>query len=460
MKKILVALAAVAFSATLLADEAKTTFTAGVSGTVYSTGYQSVIKDDNGSYTAVRMRPLFTLSNGTTEAVLKLEYDGLFGSVNKATDGKSDEAVAIGGDQLRVEVAQAYFTSKVNAVAGLSVIAGIASYDYMLVLGDNVPLAGFSYEKESFTLAGYYIKPYEGENSVADDQDIFVADFTMKFGDSSIRPALFVIKTGKNARWRDSYDLDTDPDTDSDPDAFADGSDDSYDVRGRDGMIYIPALTANLAFGSFGVDATVAYATGSGKVTTDFATGAETDMDYSGYALDIAPYYAISEAFKLTGFFSMISGDDPNTADEDESFITATVDGGGSGINLYRLYIIEDSGSFTSNSDVGAAGKYSNTSGYMAAGLVFEGSFGSVSTTFKGAYVQAMEVASGQDKDMGIELDANISYELSAGTTLFVEGAYLKAGKFYDTFYDGPTPADDVKKQDAYYGILGLSYDF
>lgn len=425
MKKILVVLAAVAFSATLLADEAKTTFTAGVTGTVYSTGYESVIKGDNGSYTAVRMRPLFTLSNGTTEAVLKLEYDGLFGSAS-GSDQKTDEAVTIGADQIRLEVAQAYFTSKVNALPGLSVIAGIGSYDYMLVLGDNLPLAGFSYEKEAFTLAAYYIKPYEGENNTTDDRDIYVADLTVKFGDSSIRPALFVDKTVDN----------------SDP------------LNKVDKTVYIPAITANLAFGAFGLDATAAYVSGSDS---------ESDIDYSGYALDIAPYYAISDAIKLTGFLTMISGDDTNTADESESFIAGTIDGGGSGINIWRLYIIEDGGSFTTNSDVGSAGKYGNTAGYMAAGLVFSGSFGAVSTTFKGAYVQAMEVASGQDKDMGIELDANISYELSAGTTLFVEGAYLKAGKFYDTYNDDPTATPspiDNDKQDAYYGILGLSYDF
>jgi hypothetical protein len=53
---------------------------------------------------------------------------------------------------------------------------------------------------------------------------------------------------------------------------------------------------------------------------------------------------------------------------------------------------------------------------------------------------------------MGIELDANIGYEVSKGSTLYVEGAFLKSGKYYE--YGGTK-----EKQNSSYVNVGLNYE-
>ena len=155
----------------------------------------------------------------------------------------------------------------------------------------------------------------------------------------------------------------------------------------------------------------------------------------------------------------MTSGENDNPATDDEitSFRAATIDGGGShnnaaGVNSFRLYIIEDGGSFTTNSDVADSGKYTLDNGYMAYGLLINAAFGPVKVKLQGAYVQAHKPAKDQKKDMGYEADANIGYALTKSSTFYVEGAYLKTGKFYEGV-DG-----ENETQNAQYINFGITY--
>lgn len=422
MKKLVITLFVLGFAVTAFAQEVKKDLPlkVGVSGIAYSTSYKAIEKDAEGDYTAFRVRPLFNFTNGDFEAVVKLEYDATFGDNATSETDKSSENVGLRADKKGLEVANAYVKTKVDAVTGLSLTGGIVNYDFPLVYGDNTPLVSANYSNDMINLGLYYAKPSEGSNNNdKDDSQIYIADLAVKFGESTIRPAFFAYQC-KEAAVVGQY---------------------------KDSTGYIGALALNLVVGTFGIDASGAYISGEDKVT---------EIDYSAFAFDVAPYIKL-DPIKVTAFITYVSGDDGTKADEDTSFINATIDGGTSGINSWRLYIIEDGGSFTTNSDVASGdynistGKYDNTNGYMAYGLAVDGTFGPITCKLIGAYVQALEVASGADKDMGIEVDVNVGYALTKTSTLFVEGAMLQTGKYYEN-----TPGNDT--QTAQYLTLGVTY--
>jgi len=440
MKKLVIFLFVLGFAVTAFAQEVKKELPlkVGVSGIVYGTSYKAIEKDADGSYTAARIRPLFTFTDGNIEAVVKLEMDATFGQKASAsgsddTDAladKSSENVGLGGDKKSVEIANAYVKTKVDAVAGLTLTGGIAGYDFPLVWSDNAPLASANYSNDMVDFGIYYVKPSEGSNNKdKDDSQIYIADAKLKFGESSVRPAFFAFQC-KEAAEVGQY---------------------------KDSTGYIYGLSANIVLGTFGLDISGAYAKGKDKVGDAAATPVKPATKHSGYAFDFAPYIKI-ETIKITPFFTMVSGDDNTTDGKDTSFINATIDGGsvaGAGINNFRLYIIEDGGSFTSNNDVATSdnnstGKYDNTNGYLAYGLSVGGEFGAITVKLQGAYVQAPKVASGADKDMGIEFDANVGYALTKTSTLYVEGAILKTGKYYENA-GGDT-------QTAQYINVGMTY--
>jgi hypothetical protein len=424
MRKIIMTAAAIIFSTAVFAEEQKPVevlFSA--EGTFYGTSYKSTVKDENGSYSAIQFAPSISLKKGIVEGVLSLEYNGLYG-INPSENTDTSEDVGLGAGKIRLEVAEAYFKTAIQSLPGLSIKAGIAELDYAMVFGENAPLAGFSYESEKAGFNAFYVKPYEGDyKKNSDDSSIFWFDGFINLDESKIAPGFFITRTKENS-----------------------------DGQFRDSTGYIAAINANLVFGSAGVDLTGAFASGKDKVA---------DIKYKGYAFDAAPYLTPVEGIKVGAFLTGVSGDDSTTADKNESFLFSTIDGTGAGVNNFRLYIVEDGGSFSSITDVTNAGKYGIDTdgdgevdfspGYYAAGLSFEGGFGDFSAKLQGAYVSAMKAPSGWSKKMGVEIDANLAYALSPEASIFTEGAYLSSGKFYE--FGG---AQD--KQNSYYGILGMTY--
>ncbi|HQE58663.1 MAG TPA: hypothetical protein PLA54_05635 [Spirochaetota bacterium] len=424
MRKIIMTAAAAVFSTSVFAEAQKpveVSFSA--EGIFYGTTYKSTVKNENGSYSAIQFAPSISIKKGIVEGVLSLEYNGLYG-VNPSENADTSEDVGLGGGKIRLEVAEAYFKTSIQSLPGLSIKAGIAELDYGMVFGDNAPLAGFSYESEKTGFNAFYVKTYEGDyNKNSDDSSIFWFDGFINLGESKLKPGFFVTRTKANS-----------------------------DGQFRDSTGYIGAINANLVFGSAGVDFTGAFASGKDKVE---------DIKYRGYAFDAAPHLTPMEGIKIGAFFTAVSGDNSTTADKNESFLFSTIDGTGAGINNFRLYIVEDGGSFSSITDVTNAGKYGIDTdgdgesdlapGYYAAGLSFEGSYGDFSAKLQGAYVSAMKAPSGWSKRMGVEIDANLSYALSPEASIFAEGAFLSSSKFYE--FGGVQD-----KQNSYYGILGMTY--
>ncbi|HPY04355.1 MAG TPA: hypothetical protein PL161_14135, partial [Spirochaetota bacterium] len=165
MKKIILSACSVIFAGTLLAEDAaapKTELTFSVKGTVYATAFESIVKETGGSYSAFRMRPSVSFSNGSTDAVLGLEYDALFGA-ETSDDDKSSENVGISADKKGLEVAQAFVKTKVAAFEGLTLEGGIDTVDFPIVFGDNIPMLAAFYENDKMSLGIYYLKTFEGD---------------------------------------------------------------------------------------------------------------------------------------------------------------------------------------------------------------------------------------------------------------------------------------------------------
>ncbi len=426
MKKLVLIIFILGFASVSFAQEVKGDYPlkVNVTGVVYGTSYDAVIKDTNGSYTAFRMRPLFTYANSDIEAVLMLEYDAVFGAKEETDEtAKSvSEFTGFSGDKKGLEVARAYIKSKIDMVPGLTIRGGIADYDFPLIFGDNAPLVGLSYTAGIVNLNLVYMKPSEGElNKDKDDSQIYIADVIFRIADVVIRPAFFAYQCERAAEVG------------------------LY----KDSIGYMPALSLNLPMGAFGIDMTGVFVIGEDKISKS---------DYRAYAFDAAPYYQPTGSLKLTAFFTMASGDDNIATGNNNSFLDATLDGRGAGINSYRLFILEDGGAFTTYSDVTATGTYTNFNGYMAFGVSASAELGAVKVKIQGAYAQAMRVATGQKSDMGIEVDANIAYSVTRSSTLYVEGAYLKAGKYYETTNTSTGLAATVESQDPYYVNVGMKY--
>ncbi len=399
MKKLIFILSLLCMASVAFAEESK--FSAGASGIGYYAGYNGVAKDSKGAYTALRIRPGFEYEKSGLKAVFLLEYDALFG------DSSENNAVGVGGDVKGVEVKHAYVTSNVDAVKGLSLTLGVAEYDFPLVFSDDVALAGLNYETAGVAVGLYCLKLEENGLSnepTKDDANLYALNAEVKAGPATLMPALFVYQGDK-------------------------GSSSTY----ADSMGYVPALAANVAMGAMGVDLAFAYATGKNKVT---------DVKYSGYALDVAPCFQVNKDMKVTAFFSMASGDDGSKADEKKSFADANPEYAAPG----RLFILENGGSFTTHDDVTAGDVSGTTAGAMFAGASFEAGFGAVSVLAQVGYGQSLE---GDDKDFGIEADLNVSYELTEGSSLYLEGAFLKTGKFF---------GDSDVTQNASYVNLGMTY--
>jgi hypothetical protein len=432
MKKLTVILLVSGFFSAASAQEVKKELPlqVNVSGIVYHTAYKGVYKetsqDVDGDYTAARIKPSLNFTDGNIDAVLTLEYDATFGqkaSTAGTTDAEiindtadhSSENVGLGADKKGLEVANAYIKSRVDGITGLTLTGGIANYDFPIVWGDNAPLASINFSNEYADFGLYYIKPSEGDNNEdKDDAQIYITDLAIKLGDSTIRPAFFAYQCKEDTEFG----------------------------QFRDSTGYIYALSLNLVIDKVGLDAAGAYIDGKDKVG---------DVQYAAYAFDIAPYVKM-DPFKFTAFLTYVSGDGDNAATDDESksFRRATIDGSGAGINSFRLYIIEDAGSFTTNSDVTDAGKYDSDNGYTAYGLAVSAAVGPVTCKFQGAYAKMQKAGSGGSKEMGWEADANIGYALTRTSTFFVEGAYLLTGKAFEN--------SGLEKQSAQYINVGMTY--
>jgi len=438
MKKLVTILFVVSIISAASAEDTK--MNVGVSGVVYGTTYRTVLKateteNDGGDFAEGRIQPILTITNGTLDAVLKLRIDHSFGRDDHAGNNPAypqsndTDSFSSGSRNTNIKVINAYVKSQVDALPGLTFAGGIMSYDFPLIYSDNMAMLNASYEIPLGKLSLYYGKTSEGDkNSSTDDAQVYIADLTVKYGESFIRPAFFAYKKEANA---------------------SENSVDQFDSLAyfNNGKGFLYGLEAGFVYSSFGIDASAAYARGKNKENDE-------TVRMSGYAFDVSPYYKIIEWVKLSLFMTMVSGDKGSDAKKDKSFLDSAIDPA-SGLNVSRLYILEDGATFAKSSNVcDAAGlKYNNNDGYSAYGIALDIVYGPVTGILQAAYARANKVADNQKKSLGIEIDSNIGYALTKNSTLFVEGGYLKTGKYFSG-----TDADPIRTNKAFYVMGGISY--
>lgn len=427
MKKlVLFAAAALVASASVFAQEQPVeTNPFKFSGAAYAYGamFNTVKKDNSASYGSYRFRPYFTYATANTEATVKLEIDQILGGGNA---GQAD----VGNDEkAMIEVKAAYLKFGIPAVEGLSVKGGVDEYKTVggFTCGTEIGLGLVNYNAGMIDLNLLMAKIWEpnyldvksDDATEKNDVTFYGVDATVKLSDEiKIRPALYAINGEKNQ----------------------DASSSKVAFVGK--TAFIPSLGASAKFGNLSVDFAAAY----GNCAKD-----ENDMKYSGYALDLAPSFKVSDDIKVGAFFTMLSGDDNTGDDKSKSFKAFMLKSDGWG----RMYLLEDSMTFANAGAHDVADVRGNTGGYILAGGFLSYKMSSIEMKLQGAYGRLHKAASGSKKDLGLEIDGQVSYEVAKNAKIIAEGAILATGKAFGE--DGSIYSSDEKQKSTYLA-LGMSY--
>jgi hypothetical protein len=394
MRKILLSILVLMITASVFAEEKY--FKYNVKGTAHTVTANAVTKDEVNSFNQIRVRPKFTAGNEWLKAVLQFEIDQIFGK------GSADDKYAdLGADQKGVvEIKSAYIEAKVQDVKGLTLLGGIAGYNFPLVVDTDVPQFKVSYDFGMGNVNLLYIKASEYAGGYSgDDSEIYGLDFKIKTDMISVRPGVFLYAVGKDANAVGEY---------------------------HDSMGILPALSVSFKKDKLGVDFSAAYLTGKDKTTTPDET------EYSGYALDLMVSYDMKPV-KFGVFGTMLSGDDDGTADNKvNTYSSPAIKSSDMGVG--RMFILEDSGSLAPESDVTGGDVRENSDyGYWLAGGMVDASFGKFSALLQLGYAQLAKAPSGAKKDLGFEVDVNLGYKIAPSSNVFAEFAYLATGKGYET---------------------------
>ena len=444
MKKMILITGAILASASILAqdapkEEVKNPFKFSGAAYAYGAMYKTTTKDQSSSYGAYRFRPYFSYITDNVEATVKLEIDQVFGgskdnskySVDTATGKVSGNAqqADVGNDEKALEVKAAFLKFKVPQIEGLSLKGGVDEYKTVggFTCGTELGHGLVNYKADMLDLTLIMAKVWEpntldtkgDDETEKNDVTFYGADATLKVNDDiKIRPALYLIQSEKNQNPKDSKV------------AFV----------GKTAMI--PSIGANMKFGDVSLDFAGAY----GNCAKD-----QNDVKYSGYAIDLSPAYKVSNEIKVGGFFTLLSGDDGSSDTESKAFSAFTLKADGWG----RMYLLENMQTFNNAGDHAFADVRGKSNGYMLAGAFLTYKLSEIEVKVQGAWGRLNKVASGAKKDLGVEFDGQISYEVEKNAKLIFECAFLATGKAFGE--DGVINTDS-KNQKALYSALGMSY--
>ncbi|MBN2403256.1 MAG: hypothetical protein JXN64_12760 [Spirochaetes bacterium] len=415
-KSLLIALAALFVTTNVFAQDAQKAaenqFKFNGAAYAYWANYQLAEKDKSAGYSAYRFRPYFSYNTANVEAALKFEIDQVFG---KGTTGSVD----VGNDEKGiVEVKAAYLKFMLPFLQGASVKGGADEFKSVggFVIGTEIGGGFFNYKNDMMNLNIVAAQVYEptivdtkdDTTSEDDDSTFYAADIAFKVGDISIRPAIYVITFEKN-----------------------------HTNTLTDTTAYIPSIGLSAKFGALNLDFAGAYGTASKDAN---------DVKYSGYAVDLAPSFKASDDLKVGAFFTMLSGDDPESADEVESFNTFQLKGDGFG----RMFLLEDKMNFSNAGPHDYIDIRDNDAEYMMVGAMIEYKMSPLKFMAQAAWAQLSEEASNEEKDLGTEIDVAISYEIEKNAAILFEGAYLATGKAFEATF--------TETQNSTYVGLGLNY--
>lgn len=437
MKRFFVVLMALLFAGSAFAQEVKTEekkgpeFSYGLKGAIF--GVKGANDDLAYDYSHIRVRPTLNVVNGNIKGVLTFEIDQDFGKeagTKTYTDSNGD-TVAVdvenpgadaGTDNKVIEVKHAYLDAKDVIIPGLSLMGGLNEYSFPLVVKNDFALvrAGFDFGMGKVFLGYIAIEEQDViENTAADvedadDVDVYAVDLPLKFGAFGVRPGFLYITGADQSTYAES-------------------------------KLKNIALNVNGDMGIVAFNASGAYLTGDTNAT-DTA---------SAYAVDVNVDVKPAEGIKIGAFFTMGSGDDDTTDDEDKGYFSmmntflgsqkASFSANGStssGAPDGRLFLFENA-TAASNGGVNYFDAMDNENGYMSYGLYAEAKMDNLALFAQFGMARLVKEDADGDKAIGSEIDLKASYTIGPKTDLFVEAAYLISG--------------DILEEKAYQGILGVT---
>jgi len=174
-----------------------------------------------------------------------------------------------------------------------------------------------------------------------------------------------------------------------------------------------------------------------------------SDMDLEGFQCQIKANTKIGDIDVHAGF-AYGSGDDIDTANEYEGFITSLSAGGNIGTFVYDNTIATAAQKTLSTSGT-ASSTYAGSSSTNGLANTWYLNVGAttnvtpeVAVNAELFFLQASEKVSNltnqDDEDIGVELDGKITYQIDTGLAWYVESGILFAGDFYKNITDGVSP--------------------
>jgi hypothetical protein len=392
------------------------------------------------SYIEQRLRLKFSTGEENVKAVLFLEQDMMWGDASGQT--ARNQGGAIQGDSINLEAKNAYLWFKIpNTNADFTVGLQGVSDPYRGTFMGGADMAGalatFKFEPLSFRVGGF--TPWERDTNQADDSLIFISE--AKFAptkDLNFGLNFYFIRDGADTLGASSGETST-------PGAGYLGG-----VQVVPGVtkIYMPGVNFDINAGPVKISGS-AFAQFGDRV---YDSGVPKTK-FSGYAGDLRVDANVGPAkVFLGGMYT--SGDNPGTTDEIEGVVVAEdfkIFSSASQPTSFDMQILGPNGddintsrnlTYTTNNNRAAGGYAMNGvrlgATFIAAGATMklgDKTTGKVGAGYLRANTKAPVTLAGtnlrDNKDMGVEVNANVNYNILKGLDFGLYGAYAWLGDGY-----------------------------
>ncbi len=414
MKKFFLVLASLVFASSAFAQETKTegpSFKYNVfAESMMYTDQSAAESKQNG--TTLRVRPKFTASMGNVSVVTYFEIDAVAGGDSNTVS--TDGYIAHGADNKGMfELKNAYIDIKDAIIPGLGIKSGVYEYRFPIAIIDDYFGGQISYNAGIAKVTFDYIKLQEdalvedtATTSDADDAQIYAGKVDLKLGAMTITPAFLYQKYEKQS---------------------------TITATSYYGTAKAAALTFAMKQGPLDILVDGVYVTGRNH--TDKA-------DIKAYAADFKLGFKVMPMLTVEAFGLYATGSD----DTDDTEFSSQL-GEENELEAGQLFMINDAGYYTHTvKNSGEFDKASKSDGLMVFGLAFKAKVDKLSLVAQIGYAQCTSDKEGvSDKGIGTEYDLRIGYGVAPKTELFVEGAYLSAGKYVESTVGDKNP--------FYYGV-------
>ncbi len=219
-------------------------------------------------------------------------------------------------------------------------------------------------------------------------------------------------------------------------------------------------LRASTDLSGVGVNAGCDFQTGQ---IDAYKTASSDDMDFSGYQCQAGASVKVGDA-SVHAKFVYGSGDDIDSENDFEGFITSLSAGGNTGTFVYDNSATTAAQTPSNSATASSTHINSSTNGisntwYLNAGATTNLT-PDLSVNGEIFYLQASEEVSSNsnqdDKDIGVEVDGKVTYQIDTALAWYLEAGILFAGDFYKN----STPLNTDSPDSAWRVRQGLVFSF